>query len=182
MKTVARYSQTLDLSRSLQSLHGASGETQILPRLRFGNQRAQQIGRVIGDDNRNTFVLMQPATQAAYARIGIEQIPGSGFAKRDDQPGLDQFDLPCKIWLATLRFIIERLAIARWTAFYDVGYKNILTSLQTNGSQHVIQQLAGLPYKRLTKRILLCAWSLAHAKPVCMCVAHAKHSTRTGVA
>ena len=168
-----------DLFRGLQGLHGALGEAQILPCLRFGNQRAQQISRVISDDHRNTFVLMESAPKAAYACIGIEQIPGGGFAKRDDKLRFDQIDLPREVWLATLRFVVGRLAITRWTAFYDVGYKDILTSLQTNGGQHVIQQLACLPYEGFTKGVLLRTGSLAHAKPVRIRIPHAKHGART---
>ena len=118
-----------DLFRGLQGLHGALGEAQVLPCLRFGNQRAQQISRVIGDDHRNTFVLMEPAPKTAYACIGIEQIPGGGFSERDNQPRLDQIDLPGEVRLATLRFVVRRLAIARWTTFYDIGYEDVPTTL-----------------------------------------------------
>ena len=118
-----------DLFRGLQGLHSALGETQVLPCLCFGNQRAQQISRVISDDHRNTFVLMESAPKAAYACIGIEQIPGGGFAKRNNQLRLEQLDLPREVRLATLRFVVRRLAIARRAAFYDIGYKNIAASL-----------------------------------------------------
>ena len=142
--------KTCDLFRSFQGLHGALGEAQILPCLRFGNQRAQQISWVIGDDHWNTFVPMESAPKTAYACIGIEQIPGGGLAERDDQLRLDQLDLPGEVRLATLRFVVRRLAITRWTAFYDVGYEDVPASLQTDGGQHIIQQLACLPHEGFT--------------------------------
>src|SRR5687768_1353175 len=42
-----------DLFRSSQGLHCTSGETQVLPSLCFRRQGAQQIGRMVGDNNRN---------------------------------------------------------------------------------------------------------------------------------
>jgi hypothetical protein len=74
-------------------------------------------------------MLMESAPKTAYVCVGIEQIPGGGFAERNDKLRLDQLDLPREIRLATLCFVIRRLAIARWTTFYDIGYEDVPTTL-----------------------------------------------------
>src|SRR5580692_12960853 len=73
-----------------------AGEFQILPRLALVLGFAQQVGRMIRDDQRGlkTPELMDPAAHAAEAAVGPQQVLPGNTPHRPAQPRPDQLDLP----------------------------------------------------------------------------------------
>ncbi len=67
---------------------------QILPRLGLVGQVAEQVRRMVGDDERDVTVAVDTPAQARDRRLRLEQCRGRALAERDDQLGPDQRDLP----------------------------------------------------------------------------------------
>ena len=159
-------------------LHRFHGETQILPRFGLFHRAAQQIGRMIGDNQRDAIVIVQRATQRPYRGIFAEQRGGGGLAQSHDQLGLDEYDLPLLIRQALRYFVRCRRAIIGRAAFDDVGDLNFFTALELDRHQHIVEQLARLPHKRLASRVLILARPFTDKQPVGLLIAHAEHRLR----
>ncbi len=81
----------------LQVPHGFDRKAQILPRLGLLGQAAQQVRRVISDDQRRALKLEHFVAQTADWRLELEQIDGRHLAEPDDQLRPGQLDLSAQV-------------------------------------------------------------------------------------
>src|SRR5512139_467480 len=72
---------------------GSPREEQVLPGLRLVGEVPQQVGRVVGDDERDAAMGMDPAPEAREARLLAREPHGGGLAQRDDDLRPDELDL-----------------------------------------------------------------------------------------
>src|SRR5207245_8378327 len=77
----------------LQGRDAAPGEAQVFPGLGLVGKIAQQIGRVIGHDERHALIAMQAPAQARDTRLGVEQRLYGEAPHREDQFRLDELEL-----------------------------------------------------------------------------------------
>jgi hypothetical protein len=90
-------SPTTERSGSLALLHGPPHEAKILPGPGLVLRAAQQVGRVVADDQRDPAIVVQPATRRADLDVRLQQRLRRGAAQGDNQFGPDQFDLSYQI-------------------------------------------------------------------------------------
>src|SRR5262249_34544547 len=126
------------------SAERAPGEQQILPCLRLVGQAAQQIGRVVRDDERDVAIAMDATPQARDARVPVEQRGGRAAPERDDDLRANQCDLAIEI--RTTRFDLERLrrAVVGRTALEDVGDVDELAAMEPERGEHAVEKPSGL--------------------------------------
>src|SRR5665213_992742 len=100
-----------------------AGELQVLPRLALVLGFAQQIRRMIRDDQRGLkrAEFMHLATHCAKRALGREQILHGDAPDGQDQSRTDEFDLALQIRHAGGHFGGCRVAICRRPALEDIG-------------------------------------------------------------
>ena len=132
---------------------------------------------------------MHLAAQLAQGQLvhirhrGLQQGIHRKAAHRQNDLGLQQLNLSAQIGIALRHFGRLGVAVARRTAFDNVGDVDIAAPLQAHGLEHVIQQLAGLAHKRLTDEVFVLTGCLTHDQPVHLgcqmrprgCLAYAEH-------
>src|SRR5258706_2244997 len=153
----------------------AAREDEVLPRLGLLRQAAQEVGRVIGDHERRALVAMHPAAQAGEARFGVEQPHRRGLAEGDDEPGLDELDLPVEVGRARGGLLRRGRAIARRAAFHDIGDVDLAPALDADRREHAVEELAGLPDEGFALLVLIRTRSFADEEPRRRFRAHAEY-------
>src|SRR5579863_6894107 len=125
-------------------------EFQVHPGLALLPRAAQQVGGMVGDDQRNALGTepMHLAAQAADRRVGLEQVLSRDAANREDQQRLEQLELALQVGAAVRRFLGARIAIARRAALEHVGDVHGFAWMP-HRAQHGIEQLTGAADERL---------------------------------
>src|SRR5580658_3468161 len=113
---VAMISGSLSLREPFKN---SAGEFQILPRLALVRGGAQQVGRMIRDDewSLKTPEFMDLTAHAAEAAVGPQQVLHGDAAHRQNQPRADQLNLTLQIGQAGSHFRRRWVAITRRPAF-----------------------------------------------------------------
>ena len=143
----------------------AAREQQILPGLGLVGGRAQQIRRMVGDDERRAAVAMHAIAQARYRGIDAEQRARRALAERDDQRRCDELDLPVEIRPARRRFVRFGRAVPGRPAFQHVGDEDVVAARKPECREHVVEQLPGGADERLALRIFVGAGRFADEHP-----------------
>src|SRR5579862_1615181 len=89
-----------------------SREQQVLPGLRLVAGGAQQVGRMVRDDQRRAAIAVHAVAKARDRRIDFEQRTRGASAERDDQRRRDELDLTIQIGPACRDLERLRRAIA----------------------------------------------------------------------
>ncbi len=129
----------------------ARRQTQVTPGLVFLRWAAQQVGGVVGHDERNTAEVVRTAAHAAHRIVGTQQVLCRNLADGQDDLRLDQFDLSLEVLAAGGSLIGFRVAVIRWTAFQDIRDEHTVPALPDR-EQHLIQQLPARPTKGSPRR------------------------------
>ena len=142
-------------------------------------QVAQQIGRVVGHDQRHALVAVDAAAQLADRLGAAQQALHREAAHRQDDPRLHQLHLADQEGLALRQLVGRRVAVARRAALQRVGDVDLLRRLglaarQRDRAQHVVEQLAGLADEGLALPVFLLARRFADDHPVRARVADAE--------
>ena len=87
----------LQAVRLRYAAQGRPRKAQIFPCLSFVGQVAQQVGRMVGHDQRNAVVAMNPSAKARDRRFRVQQSRRRALAQGDDELGLDQGDLAIQL-------------------------------------------------------------------------------------
>ena len=153
-------------------------EPQVVPGLGLLAWAAQQVSRMIGNHQRNTAVVVLLAAQTADRCIRVEQLMRSNATDREYQPGRDMRNLGVEVFAALCGFLLGRIAIARRSAFENIGDKDRVTRL-LDGSQHFVEQLARAPDEGFAATVFLGAGRFADYHPVCGGTANTEHGLRT---
>ena len=148
---IAAASRRRDLRRRVRAR-----EQQIFPRLRLVGQVAQQVGRMVGDDQRHVAVAVDAAAQARDRRVDVEQRRRGALAQRDDElrarsarsAGRDRAGRP-----STSRGSGVRLSGR--PALEHVGDVDVCAAGEPERRQHVVEQAARLADEGLALRVLL---------------------------
>ena len=152
-------------------------ELQILPGLALLTGRAQQVGRMIRDDERRAarreFVHL-PA-QPRKRRARCEQTLRGNAADGQNELWLDRGDLAQQKRPAGGKLLGLRIAITGRAALEHVGDENVLRARQADRLQHRIQELARGADERLALTVLLRAGRLADHEPIRVRVANAEY-------
>ena len=159
--------------------HHVFGQHQILPRLALFPGAAQQVGRVVGHDQRYAVVAQPLAAQARERNIGLEQTVGGVSPERDNELGANVFDLADQIRLALRHLLRLRVAVAGRSALQYVRDIDLL-ALEAHGEQHGVQQLAGAAHERLALPVFVRTRSFADKHPRCRRVADAENRLGAG--
>ena len=122
---------------------------------------AQQIGRVVGDDELRSAEGVDAAAQACQWLALAQQIGCGGGAEGDDDLRTDNFNLAEEKRRAGVGFVRLRRAVLRRAAFDHVGDVDFF-ALEAHGADHVVEQLAGAAYERQALRILVGAGTFAN--------------------
>ena len=72
------------LASGARGAESALREEQVLPGLRLVGEVSQQVGRVVGDDERDAAIGVDLAAQACQARLVAREADRGGLAQRDD--------------------------------------------------------------------------------------------------
>src|SRR6185437_14753732 len=127
----------------------APREQQIFPRLRLVDRRAQQVRRVIRDDQRRAAVAVHAIAKARDRRVDAEQRARGAFAERDDQIRRDELDLPIEVGAAGGGLERLRRAIVGRAALEDVRDEYAAAAREPERREHVVEELAGGADERL---------------------------------
>ena len=163
-------------------------EAQVVPGARLVLQVAQQVGRVVGHDQRHALVAVHAAAQPADRLVAAQQALHGEAAHRQDDPRLHQLDLAHQEGLALRQFVGLGIAVARRPALERVGDVDLLRRLGLGArvrpmrAQHVVEQLAGLADEGLALPVFLLARRLADDHPVRLRVADAEHRLAAALA
>jgi len=111
------------------------------------------------------------------ARGGVEYCLHGRSAKRHDDPGRNQFDLPVQEGQAQGHFLRRRCAIARRPPWHRIGDID-LGSIQPDRRQHTVQQLSRFANKWLALTILFSPRRFADQHDVGVRIAIGKHELR----
>src|SRR3972149_7431232 len=117
---------------ALQARHGPPGEAQILPGFRFFRQAAQQIGRVISNDQGYAAIPVQLAAQAPDGCTGVEQRLHGEATHRNDQLGTDELDLALKVRGALRHLRGSGVAVSGRPALEYVGDVDVLAASRSD--------------------------------------------------
>jgi hypothetical protein len=157
----------------------------VFPNLSFFRRRliAQQVRRVIGDHERRVFIGMPSAAQFAHRPAKAEQAFHRGRAKRDQDPGPNDFDLRSEIRQTGLHLLRRGRAIAGtpqrhvWSALQNIRDVNIGAG-EAHRLDDLCQQLSGASDERFAARIFIRARRFSDEHEIGVCVAHAENSLR----
>ena len=94
-------------------------------------------------------------------QIGLDQLHPGNPAEGDDDPRSDQARLLAQIADTAVLLVLLGIAVMGRTAFDDVGDIDVLSAVEVNGKQHLVEELSGSADKGLTLQILLFARSFA---------------------
>ena len=112
----------------------------------------QDIGRVVGGDERDVIETEQLAMDTAHTMAGSQEVVQGDFAQADYNFGIEQFNLAAQKGQASFDFIMQRLTIVWWTAFYHVADEYIFAVI-THFLDDFIQQLPGIADKWATELV-----------------------------
>jgi hypothetical protein len=106
----------------------------------------QDVGRVIGGNERDIIETEQLATDAAHAVAGSQEVIQGDFAETDNDLGFEQFYLAAQKGQTSFDFIMQRLTIVWRTAFHHVADEYVFAAV-THFLDDFIQQLPGIADK-----------------------------------
>lgn len=130
---------------------------------------------MISNNDRNAFVLVEPAPQASKTPALMQQIVCGHLTQRYDELGSYQLDLPREIWLAAPCLFGHGFTVSRRTTFYDVGDVNVVAARQIDSGQHAIQELACRANEGLPPGILLGSGAFPHVEPLCTLITDSEY-------
>jgi len=103
----------------------------------------QDIGRVVGGNERDIIETEQLAADAAHAVAGFQEVVQGDFAKADDNFGTEKFNLAAQIGQAGFGFFLQRLTVIGRPAFHYIADEYVF-AVATHFLDYFIQQLPGI--------------------------------------
>ena len=97
------------------------------------------------------------------------------LAQQHDNFGFEQCNLAFEIRPAGSHFGSFRRPVTRWPAFHGIGNVNPVATRDVERSQHVVEQLPGLPHEWFPLNILVGTRPFADKKPIRVQISDAEH-------
>src|SRR6185369_15344910 len=117
---------------------------------------------MIGDDERNSVILVDSTTKLSDRSFCVEKSLGSEASECNDYFRLDQLELPHEVRAAGADFVGKRIAVPRGTVLQDVADEHVL-ALELDGGKNLGEQLACGAHEWPPGRVLVCARRFTYA-------------------
>lgn len=132
----------------------------VVPDVFLGAGVAQQIRRMIGDQDRRVAIFVEAAAEFADGDFGFEEGLGGNCADADDVVWTQNFELALKILPAVIGFLRQRVAVVGRAAFEDVHNIDV-GALPAASFDDLGEKLPGTAHEWFALAIFVGAWSFA---------------------
>jgi hypothetical protein len=112
----------------------------------------QDIGWMVGGDERDVMKTEHLATDAAHTVAGLQQVVQGDFTQANEYLGIQQLDLAVQKRQARFDFLRQRFTVVWRTAFYHVADEYIFTAV-AHFLNDFVQQLPGIADKRAAELV-----------------------------
>src|SRR5688572_30738776 len=149
-------------SRAGGAIEESSSKLDIFPGRALPRRIAEQRCRMIGDDQWDAIVPVQPSAEFADRLAGPQQRLCRKSAEGQHDLGAEELDLPNEIRGTSLHLVRQRIAVTGWPVLQHVADEDLFAR-QIDRAEDLRQQLAGLPDEWPPQLVLGRARSLADA-------------------